>query len=38
LLLDCLPCDLLVVKPATFKCPVTREIQGGRFIIPQPLG
>lgn len=38
LLLDCLPCDLLVVKPAGFRCPVSRGIRGGLFITPQPLG
>ena len=38
LLLDSLPCDLMVVKPGSFKCPVSRKIRGARFITPQPLG
>lgn len=38
LLFDCLPCDLLIVKPAGFRCPVQRESRGGRYIAPQPLG
>ena len=38
LLLDCLPCDLLVVKPTHFKCPVSPESRGGRFTPVEPLG
>ena len=38
LLLDCLPCDLLVVKPAGFKCAVSRERRGGCLATVQPLG
>jgi len=38
LLLDCLPCDLLVVKPTDFKCPVSPESRGGRFTTVEPLG
>jgi len=36
LLLDCLPCDLLVVKPTEFKCPVPLEIRGGRLATAEP--
>ncbi len=36
-LLDCLPCDLLVVKPADFKCPVAPESRGSRVTTLEPL-
>jgi len=38
LLLDCLPCDLLVVKPTDFKCPVSPAGRGTRLVTAEPLG
>jgi universal stress protein E len=37
-LLDHLACDLLIVKPAEFKCPVPREASGPRLLAVEPLG
>jgi len=37
-LLDSLPCDLLVVKPAGFSCPVPRAVRGARLVAVEPLG
>jgi universal stress protein E len=35
-LLDELPCDLLIVKPAEFACPVPASIRGAHLICAQP--
>ncbi len=37
-LLDCLPCDLLIVKPAEFSCSVPRAARGARLLAVEPLG
>lgn len=37
-LLDCLPCDLLVVKPAEFPSSVPRTARGARLVAVEPLG
>ncbi len=37
-LLDCLPCDLLIVKPAQFSSPVPRTARGARLVAGEPLG
>jgi universal stress protein E len=37
-LLDCLACDLLVVKPAQFSSPVPRTVRGARLVAVEPLG
>jgi nucleotide-binding universal stress UspA family protein len=35
-LLDELSCDLLIVKPAEFACPVPASVRGARLICAQP--
>jgi universal stress protein E len=37
-LLDCLPCDLLIVKPPEFSSPVPRTARGARLVAVEPLG
>lgn len=37
-LLDCLPCDLLIVKPPEFSSPVPRAARGARLVAVEPLG
>jgi universal stress protein E len=37
-LLDCLPCDLLIVKPAEFSSAVPRSARGARRVAVEPLG
>jgi universal stress protein E len=37
-LLDCLPCDLLIVKPAEFSSSVPRTARGARLVAAEPLG
>ncbi|HXZ60804.1 MAG TPA: universal stress protein [Steroidobacteraceae bacterium] len=37
-LLDRLSCDLLIVKPAEFACPVPRTVRGARLVAVEPLG
>jgi hypothetical protein len=37
-LLDCVPCDLLIVKPRQFSCPVRPESRGTRFVTVLPWG
>jgi universal stress protein E len=37
-LLDCLPCDLLIVKPAEFSSAVPRTARGARRVAVEPLG
>jgi universal stress protein E len=37
-LLDCLPCDLLVVKPVEFPSSVPRTARGPRLVAVEPLG
>jgi universal stress protein E len=37
-LLDELSCDLLIVKPAEFTCPVPASVRGAHLVCPQPLG
>jgi universal stress protein E len=37
-LLDCLPCDLLIVKPPGFSCTVPRSARGARLVAVEPLG
>lgn len=37
-LLDCLPCDLLIVKPEGFRSPVARSARGARLLAVEPLG
>ncbi|HUL47745.1 MAG TPA: universal stress protein [Steroidobacteraceae bacterium] len=37
-LLDCLPCDLLIVKPVEFSSSVPRAARGARLVAVEPLG
>jgi universal stress protein E len=37
-LLDDLPCDLLIVKPAQFPSAVARTPRGARLVTGEPLG
>jgi len=37
-LLDCLPCDLLIVKPEGFSTSVPRSARGARLLAVEPLG
>ncbi|MGO9804660.1 MAG: universal stress protein [Steroidobacteraceae bacterium] len=37
-LLDCLPCDLLIVKPEGFSSSVPRKARGARLVAVEPLG
>jgi len=37
-LLDCLRCDLLIVKPAEFESAVPRAARGPRLLAVEPLG
>ena len=37
-LLDCLPCDLLIVKPEGFRSSVARSARGARLLAVEPLG
>ncbi|HYL70158.1 MAG TPA: universal stress protein, partial [Candidatus Dormibacteraeota bacterium] len=37
-LLDCLPCDLLIVKPAEFSSGVACTVRGARLVAGEPLG